>query len=114
MILAIHPSAARGSETESHDINTVGLFLGATTKFKSKIPDETSFTIAGKYEHRPAKWDHKWGIAGAIELIFTHELEGLLLPMVYYHPTEEWFVRGGIGVEIGREEDAPSSSAHLL
>ena len=105
---------AQETDAESKDINAVGFFLGATTKFKSGIPDETSFTIAGEYEHRPAKWDHKWGIAGAVELIFGHELEGLLLPLVYYHPAEDWFVRGGIGLEVGREEDATSGSAHLL
>jgi hypothetical protein len=101
-------------EEESRDRNVVGLFLGATTKFKDRAPDETGFTIAGEYEFIPAKWDHKWGFAGAIELIFMHELEGLLLPLVFYHPTEHFFVRGGIGLEVGYEEDATSGSAHLL
>ena len=99
---------------EKRDINIVALFLGATTKFKDKVPDETSFTMAGEYEILPSDWGHKWGIGGTIEMIFAHELEGLLIPMVYYHPAETWFVRGGVGLEIGREEDATSGSAYLL
>lgn len=108
LVVALEP------EVESADINVIGFFLGATTKFKNQIPDETSFTVAAEYEYVPAKWDHKWGFGGAVELIFAHELEGLLLPLVYYHPAEEWFVRGGIGLEIGREDDAISGTAHLL
>ena len=99
---------------ESGATNTVGLFLGATTKFKEKSPDETSFTIAGEYEYQPAKGENKWGVGGLIELIFAHELEGIVLPVVYYHPMEDWFVRTGVGLEIGLEEDAETGSAHLL
>ena len=112
--MASSPAAAQETHTESRDKNVVGLFLGATTKFKSKIPDETGFTIAGEYEYIPAKWDHKWGFAGVIELIFMHELEGLLLPLVFYHATDNWFLRGGVGLEVGFEEGATSGSAHLL
>ena len=105
---------AQETDAESRDKNVVGLFLGATTKFKDRVPDESGLTVAGEYEYIPAKWDHKWGFAGVIELISMHELEGLLLPLVYYHPTENWFVRGGVGLEVGFEEDATSGSAHLL
>jgi hypothetical protein len=103
-----------GTSEESRGINAVGFFLGATTKFKEQTADETGFTIAGEYEYTPAKWDHKWGFAGVVELIFMDELEGLVLPLVYYHPVEPWFVRTGVGLEYGREEDAVSDSAHLV
>ena len=109
-------SATEEADTpeESGDINAVGLFVGATTKFKERTADETGFTIAGEYEYMPAKWGHIWGFAGVIELIFMDELEGLVLPLVYYHPTEAWFVRTGVGLEYGREEDAETGSAHLV
>jgi hypothetical protein len=106
--------SAQESNEKSRDENVVGLFFGATTKFKDRISDETGFTIAGEYEYIPAKWDHKWGFAGVIELIFMHELEGILVPLVYYHATENWLVRGGVGFEFGFEEDATSGSASLL
>ena len=60
-------SATEEADTpeESGDINAVGLFVGATTKFKEGTADETGFTIAGEYEYMPAKWGHIWGFGGA-------------------------------------------------
>lgn len=99
---------------ESRDLNAVGLFLGATTKFKDQAKDETSFTIAGEYEYIPARWNHTWGFAGVVELIFADELEALIIPLVYYHPTEDFFIRSGFGLEIAREEDAESKSVFAI
>ena len=99
---------------ESRDLNAVGLFLGATTKFKGQSHVETSFTLAGEYEYIPARWNHVWGFAGLVELIFADELEGIVMPLVYYHFTEDLFVRSGFGVEIARQDDAESASAFAV
>jgi hypothetical protein len=95
------------------DINAVGIFLGATTKFKDRVADETSFTLSFEYERLLAKWGHKWGFAGVVEFIFAEEFEGLIVPLVVNHPTEAWLLRTGVGLEIGREEDE-ERAAHLL
>jgi len=109
-----HAGSHEAGAGESGAVNTVGLFLGATTKFKEKTPNGTSFTIAGEYEYQPDKGEIKWGVGGVIELVLADELEGIILPVAYYHPMEEWYVRTGLGVEIGREEDSETASAHLL
>jgi hypothetical protein len=121
ILLSVAPPPAFGqahSESvesdESRGINAVGLFLGATTKFKDSAADETSFTIAGEYEYLPARWNHVWGFAGVLEVIHADELEALIIPLVYYHPTEDFFIRTGVGLEIAREDDAESTSAFAI
>ena len=63
------PASAEEEHGPHADMNVVGFFVGATTKFKSRVPDKTGTTVAGEYEWIPAKWDHRWGFGGAIEII---------------------------------------------
>jgi len=123
VLCVVAPSPAFGQgDSESHaveshesrDLNAVGLFLGATTKFKDQSNVETSFTLAAEYEYIPARWNHVWGFAGIVELIFAHELEGIVMPLVYYHPIEDFFIRTGFGLEVARQDDAESASAFAV
>ena len=70
--------------------------------------------MALEYEFLPGRWDQIWGFAGAVEFIFADELEALVLPLVYYHPIEDMFIRTGIGLEYARAEDEESASAHAI
>ena len=109
-----HSESPEAESEESRNINVYGIFLGATTKFKDEEKNETSFTLAGEYEYLPIRWNQIWGFAGAVELIFADELELLVLPLVYYHPIEDFFIRTGVGLEIAREGDEESASAHAI
>jgi hypothetical protein len=107
-------SVAHSQESEESETKqAAGLFLGATTKFRDAKPDETGFTIAGEYEYRGSGWG-KWGVAGVVEFIFMDEIEAIVMPLVYFHFTPEFFVRGGGGLEIGQAEDEAEKEAHFI
>jgi len=110
IMLPLSLSAQEAEEREGA-IQAVGLFLGGTTKFKDGS-EETSFTLAGEYEYIGQNWG-PWGVAGVVEIIFAHDLEYIIMPMAYYHPIDEAFIRAGVGLEVGSKNEE-GRDAHLI